>query len=155
MHGGTDALIQVAGIGCLVHIVALRFREDRQHMTTVVSQEFMNLYRLCGESADEAMTGYDMLHVRAMQNGLGERSSTRRALQLLSAFRAPMTMIPVILQHTGGQTPHYGNHIGILRQLLIQRSRAWEPDHPNGVVSGGGRGPQRQGFTPSSPKRLS
>ena len=68
-------------------------------------------------------------------------------MQLLHAFRVPLSMIPVILQHTGGHIPQVDGHIDVMRQLLIQRSRVLETDRPNGVIAGSGQSHQRQGFT--------
>ena len=140
--------IRLTGPSFVVWMTGSRFREDHQHMTMVISQEYMNFQRVYGETVDEAMTRYDMLHIRAIQNGLEERNSTRRALQLLQAFRVPQSMLPMLLQHTGGQIPQDDNQIAIMRNLLIQWSRVLEPNHPSGIFTTAGvQGHRQQGFT--------
>lgn len=145
---GQGPQIQVTGPGFVVWMTGNRFREDQQHMTMVISQEYMNFQRVYGETVDEAMTRYDMLHIRAIQNGLEERNSTRRALQLLKAFRVPQGLLPMILQHTGGQIPQDDNQIAIMRNLLVQWSRVLEPNHPSGILNiDNSQAHRQQGFT--------
>ena len=123
-----DCQNQLCGFIHVIRLIENQFKEDDQQMTLVTSQEYSSFQRMFGETIEEAIVRYHILHGRAAERGLDERNPIRRALSLLKAFKIPQNALPMILPHTNGQIPENDGQIDQMLTYIKGWAKIMEPN---------------------------
>ena len=124
----------VSGIGVIVRLLGRRFKEDDQQNVIQAAQEYNAFTRMHGETIDEALLRFNILHSRAEASGVAETNLTKKALNLLRAFKVPNTLLPLLLQHTQGKIPSTDGEISTMLEMLREWSRLLEPGNPYSIL---------------------
>eukprot|EP00975_Prorocentrum_lima_P032420 6807365-Prorocentrum_lima.AAC.1 len=114
-HGRWMNLI---GFQHAVATLGVHFKEQDEEETVRVSMEYKTFCRRQGESLEEALSRFDLLHATAATMNVHESNPTNLGLKFLQAFPVPPHLYLTIMAHTDGRIPNTTAQLEQMKESL-------------------------------------